>query len=234
MYEHLARQGFPTVKQLRQGILLGYIAYALFLAADEGCSEGHYWDGDTYIDDNQQGETWAVAFTPQGAVAVFYSTESERNPFPPGSPPYDQAIYFRGMPDALRTAKERALSQMIGLDWVAGGPNAVVTAAMWADGERFTANEPWEAVFHNSLWACYQQLLPLDVALVEWQNEFDLADDDLPVLHALYQRRIASTEAMIAVEPWEREAFTRQGDISGLMAARDALANVGITLTIDE
>jgi len=34
----------------------------------------------------QEGEQWAAVFTPEGAVAVFYSSESERNPFPEGSP----------------------------------------------------------------------------------------------------------------------------------------------------
>jgi hypothetical protein len=242
MYEHLARQGFPTVEQLRRGILLGCIADALWLAANQGIFAGHQWDGDTYVDDNEQGELWAATFTPDGAVAVFYSSESERNPFPEGSPPYDQARYFRGMPDPLRTAKERALSWMIDLNWVTGGPNAVITAAMWADGERFTANEPWEVVFQNSLWACYRQLLPLDVALVNWQDNFGLNDEDVAVLRSLYRRRLASTRAVIPVE-WERKAFMQghdaaspavQRDDPGLSAARDALASIGIALRIDE
>jgi hypothetical protein len=234
MYEHLGRRGFPTVKKLRRGILLGCIADALWLAANQGSYAGQHWDGDTYKADNQQGEIWAVAFKPEGAVAVFYSSESERNPFPPGSPPYDQSHYFRAMPDKLQKAKEAALSWMNNLEWVMGGPNAVVTAVMWADGEKFTANEPWKSVFYNSLWACHRQLLPLNVALIEWRDQFSLHDEYVAVLRSLYQRRIASTEAIIPVKTREREVFIRHRDTSGLLAAQAALANVGIDLMIDK
>jgi len=136
------------------------------------------------------------------------------------------------MPDALHAAKERALSWMINLDWGLGGPRAAITAAMWADTERFTANEPWQAVFHNSLWVCYRQLLPLDVAVIEWQEEFDLNDEGVAVLRSLYQRRSASMQAVIPVEPWEREVITRgqARDDPGLSAARDALGSIGIAL----
>jgi hypothetical protein len=243
MYEHLAREGFPTVKQLRRGILLGCIAHALWLAANQGMfAHNHQWEGDTYVEDIDQGERWAVTFVSEGAVAVFYSSESERNPFPDGSPPYDQARYFQGMPDRLQTAKERALAWMINLDWGMGGPNAAITAAMWADGERFTANEPWEVVFHHSLCACHHQLLPLEVALVEWKDYFDLDAEGVAVLRSLYQRRLAATEAVISVEPWERAFFTQACEAStpaalrddpGLSAARDALASVGVALGID-
>jgi hypothetical protein len=243
MYDHLARQGFPTVEQLRRGILLGCIAHALWLAANQGSYAGIHREGDAFMEDNGQGERWAAAFTPEGVVAVFYSSESERNPWPQGSLAFDQARCFRGMPDMLGAAKARALSWMMNFDMGLGGPNAAITAAMWAGGERFTANEPWEAVFYNSLWACHRQLLPLNVALMEWQIEYDLKDEDVAVLRSLYQRRLGSTEAMIPVEPWERETIIRSCGVStaaarrddpGLSAARAALASVGMNLGIDE
>jgi hypothetical protein len=140
------------------------------------------------------------------------------------------------MPDTLRAAKRRALSWMINLNWGLGGPDAAITAAMWADGERFTANEPWEVVFHNSLWACHRQLLPVDVAVLEWQGQFDLDDEGVGVLRSLYQRRLASTQPMIPVEPWERETIMRgcARDDLGPSAARDALASIGIVLGTDD
>jgi hypothetical protein len=230
MYDHLTREGFPAVRQLREGIILGSIADALWQGANQGSFAGHQWDGDTYIHDNQQGERWAVAFTPKGVVAVFYSSESDRNPFPEESPPYCQAKYFQGMPDDPRMAKERALSWMTNLEWGAGGPNAVITSAMWTDGERFTANEPWEFVFSNSLYACYMELLPLDVALLELQDGIELRDDDVVVLRSLYSRRIASSKPKIPVLPEEMETFTRTRDSIGISAARAALAAIGIEL----
>src|SRR5262245_29357968 len=132
--------GFPTAEQLRRGIVLCCITHSFWLAAYNIPVFTIYWDGDTYFEDQIQGEYWAVAFTEGGAVAVFYSSESARNPFPDDSPPYDQSRYFRGMPDRLNPAKERALSLMYDLDFQAGNPSkAAITSAMWADGGRFTA-----------------------------------------------------------------------------------------------
>jgi hypothetical protein len=233
MYDYVTREGFPTVKQLREGLLLGSIADALWLAANQGSFAGCEWDGDTFVENNEQGELWAVAFTPAGAVAVFYSSESDRNPFPPDGPPYDQGRFFQGMPKTLQPAKERALSLMTNLEWGAGGPTAAVTSAMWADGEQFTANEPWEAVFFNSLYICHRQLLPLNVALVEWKNQYSLTDEEVPVLRSLYLRRVASTKATIPTTRREYAVFTRSGDVAGIEAARTALANVGIRLPAD-
>jgi hypothetical protein len=60
-------------------------------------------------------------------------------------------------------------------------------------------------------------------------------------MRSLYQRRLASTEAMLPVEPWEREVFLRRQALSpaarpysGLHAAHNALAEVGIDLRIGE
>ena len=121
MYEHLARQGFPTVQQLRRGIVLGCIAHSFWLAVWEPVFE-QFWDGDTYLDDQMQGERWAAAFSEGGAVAVFYSSESSRNPYPEGSPPYDQSRYFQGMPEHLQPVKESVLSWMLDLDFRPGRP----------------------------------------------------------------------------------------------------------------
>ena len=252
MYEHLSSQGFPTVKQLHDGILLGCLGYALWQAITRGQGAGCDWDADTYIDDNEQGERWSVTFRPEGAVAVFYSSESKRNPFPKESPPYELERFFQGMPAALQTAKERALSYMINLDWEMGGPNAAITSAMWASGEQFTANESWDTVFHESAWACYQQLLPLAVALVEWRKHFSLNDDEVAVLLSLYQSRLSSKEPMVRALPKDRDAILRRCEGSlpaswwgvptltaareaipasdGIAAVRQALASVGIAL----
>jgi hypothetical protein len=244
MDEDPSLQDFPTVKQLREGILLGCIAHALWLAWTRGSFAGIGWiEEDTYLEDNEQGERWATAFTPAGTIAVFASSESERNPCPKGRPPYDQARYFRGMPDTLQKAKERALHWMINLDYKLGGPEAVITAAMWADGDRFTANEPWEVVFEHGAWACRRQLLPFEVAAVEWQSNFALEDADAAVLRSLYLRRLASTETMIPVEPGEKVTIFRNcegtaraaGQVDpGISAARVALASVGIVLELDD
>jgi hypothetical protein len=231
--EGVAQQGFPTVQQLRRGIVLGCIASSFWLAAEEPVFE-QFLEGDTYLDDQMQGERWAVAFPEGGAVAVFYSSESCRNPYPEGSPPYDQSRYFKGMPAHLGPAMERALSWMLDLEFRLGGPNAVVTSAMWADGNRFTAMESWREVFYHSLWACHRQLLPPEIALAEWWEGMALPGNGIAAAQSLYERRIASTDTVIPVEPWEWqgyvEAVGNNPDPCKIAAARELLAGVGIAL----
>src|SRR5262249_13091021 len=52
--------GFPTVEQLRRGIMLDCIAHSFWLAAHERVFEMD-WEGDTFLKDDSQGERWAVA-----------------------------------------------------------------------------------------------------------------------------------------------------------------------------
>src|SRR5262249_19653855 len=157
---------------------------------------------------NIEGEHWAVSFCGGGAVAVFYSTESSRNPFPDGSPPYDQSRYFQGLPRHLKLAQVCALSQMHDLDYQIRNPTrAVITAAMWADSGRFTGVEPWEDVYNHSLWVLHTYLLLPEEARDEWWQGMEFSDSLKRAAWSLYQRRLAATAPVISVEPWEWQAF---------------------------
>jgi hypothetical protein len=226
--------GFPAVEQLRRGIVLSCITHSFWLAVYDPVFI-MFWDGDTYFEDQIQGENWAVAFTGSGAVAVFYSSESARNPFREGSPPYDQSQYFKGMPPRLNCAKERALSLMIDLDWNTGNPSkAAITTAMWADSDRFKAAEPWADVNDHSLWACQTHLLPPEVALREWWQGMNLPGSGERAAWSLYERRLASTDDVVTVEPWELQSFVeaagQEPEPAKLAAAQELLGSVGIAL----
>jgi hypothetical protein len=224
--------GFPTVEQLRRGIILNCIAHSFWLPNHDTVFHMD-WEGDTYFEDNIQGEHWAVSFDGSGAVAVFYSSESSRNPFPSGSPPYDQSWYFWGMPSRLEPAKARALAQMHDIDYRCSNPaGAIITAAMWAHGTRFTAAEPWRDAYHHSLWVLQPFLLPPEEALREWWEGMGFPDSLRPAAWSLYQRRLASTAPVIPVEPHEWQALVELagGDPVKAANAEGLLAGVGITL----
>jgi hypothetical protein len=224
--------GFPTVEQLRRGVILNCIAHSFWLTAHEPVFEMD-WNDDTYFEDDIQGEHWAVSFPEGGAVAVFYSSESSRNPFPDDSPPYDQSWYFRGMPRHLEPARNRALLQMHDLDFRCRNPSgAVITAAMWADGERFTAVEPWKDVYDHSGWVLHTHLLPPEEALREWWRGMAFSDSLKRAAWSLFERRLAATAPVIPVEPWEWRAFVEaaDGDPEKAAAVEGLLVPVGITL----
>lgn len=174
-----------------------------------------------------------MTFQPGGAVAVFFSNESARIPFPDGSPPYDQSWYFQGLPRHLEPARDRALSQMHDLNFRCRNPaGAVITAAMWADGEQFTAVEPWEAVYHHSCWACRTHLLPPEEALQWWWPGMNVPEGLSAAAWSLFVRRVASTAPTIQTEPGEWQAFLEPagGDPDKAWRAEGMLADVGITL----
>ncbi|HEY3963909.1 MAG TPA: hypothetical protein VGM05_05080 [Planctomycetaceae bacterium] len=224
--------GFPAVEQLRRGIVLNFVAHSFWLTSHEPVFQMD-WEDDTCFEDNIQGEHLAVSFPEGGAVAVFYSTESSRNPFPEGSAPYDQSWFFRSMPRRLEPARDRALAQMYDLDFRCRNPSgAVITAAMWADGERFTAVEPWEDVYDNSGWALQTHLLPPEIALQEWWQGMGFPDALKWAAWSLYERRLASTAPVIPAERREWQAFVEaaRGNPRRAIAAEGFLALVGITL----
>ncbi|WP_020475659.1 hypothetical protein [Zavarzinella formosa] len=223
---------FPTIGQLRRGILLNCIARSFWLVAHEPAFEMEC-DGDTYFGANGEGEHWAVSFPEGGAVAVFFSSESSRNPFPDGRPPYDQSWYFRGMPGHLEPARDRALSHMYNLDNQCRSPaGAVITAAMWAIGEQFTAVEPWKDVFDHSLWVLRDYLLPPEEALREWWQGTDMPDLIRRAAWAIYERRVASAAPVIPLEQWEWEMFVEAagGDQGKVESVEHLLGDLGITL----
>lgn len=224
--------GFPTVQQLRRGVLLRCISTSFWLAA-RPTDTYVFWEGDTYFEDQHQGEQWAATFSNCGAVVVFFSSESPRNPFPKGRPPYDAAPFFRGMPSSLNSTKDRAMTVMknMGLE-IGNSTDAGITAAMWSDGKRFTAAESWADVYQHSLWECYQHLLPPSESLRQWWKEMELPASARRAAWSIYQRRLRSTERWITIEKWEWQEYIRvAGQIpkpSNLLCATNLLADVGV------
>lgn len=224
--------GFPSVEQLRRGLVLNCIAHSFWLTSHEPVFQ-IYWENDTYFEDNIQGEHMAVSFSEGGGVAVFYSTESSRNPFPEGSPPYDQSWFFRGLPRHLEPARDRGLSQMLDFDFRPRNPTgAVITAAMWADGNMYTAVEPWEDVYDNSGWALQTHLLPPEAALLKWWEGMGFPDALMWAAWSLYQRRLASSDRVVSAELREWQAFVEAagGDKRRAASAEVLLAPLGITI----
>ncbi|WP_232069613.1 hypothetical protein [Gemmata massiliana] len=110
-------------------------------------------------------------------------------------------------------------------------PGAVVTAAMWADGERFTANEPWADVYDHSLWVLRTYVLPPEDALCEWWAGMGFSDAIRWAPWSLFERQVASTAPTIPIEPREWDALVEvAGGPARASRAEFMLADVGISL----
>jgi hypothetical protein len=117
-------------------------------------------------------------------------------------------------------------------DFRGGNPaGAVITAAMWADGERFTAAEPWADVYDHGMWVLHPYLLPPEQALSWWWRGMGFPDSLRWAAWSLFERRGAASELVIPVEPREWQALVEiaGGDPVKAAAAERLLADVGIT-----
>ena len=230
-------QEFPTVEDLRRGVVTSGIARALWLAANSGGFAGEAnWDGITYTEDNGSGDRWSVTFADEGSVAVFFWHESERSPYS-SDLRYDPAIYLAGMPDALvEVTRQRTLPTMFDERLELGTPNGVVTAAMWGrTSGRFTAAEPWPFVFEHGAHLAVTELLLPDVAAGDWTDYYEFTTEQRAVLISLAQRATSHEDRVITVSPEELEVFLTAGNAAtpgdpGVAACREWLASFGISL----
>lgn len=147
------------------------------------------------------------------------------------------------MPASLSALKARSLAYMPAWGRTGiGGRNAGITAAMWADSGQFTAAEPSEAVYNNSLWTLCWYLLLREPALRQWQRRLDMTEAQVAAVRSVYLRRTAAEDAVISLEADEHAVLvTRvmQDDeppdddalwTAELTEAREMFARAGIAI----
>jgi hypothetical protein len=74
--------------------------------------------------------------------------------------------------------------------------------------------------------------LPLEAALVEWRQNWELDDEQVELLRSLYETRLSSAESMVAARSADQEAILRlcESDGSDIAAVREILKRLGIAL----
>ena len=89
---------FPSVEELRRGLLLGTLVNAIYLMPDDYSYDSWVWRGHV-LEISDTGDTvGCISFADGLVVGAFYLYESERNPF--GGP--DPAAYHAPVREAAR------------------------------------------------------------------------------------------------------------------------------------
>jgi len=226
------RSPFPSREQLWQGVVLGTIAHAIWVAPTGGKYFFQGWDGVNYLFNRGNGDRATLTFTPEYVVAAFFDLHSERSPwresprFPFGSA-YHAEDYFIDAPSAAQTIAQQETLQYL-FDDINDQIQPTITAAFWSDGDAITAREPWAKVVEHGAHMIAHQTLPLEDAIAEWTQEYGLVKDQITLLRTLFTRWIASASPIV-ITAEERKILTAQGD-AGLAEARKLLAIVGIEL----
>jgi hypothetical protein len=226
------REEFPSRAELWQGVVLGTIAHAIWMAPDSTYSYGQGWDGPNYLLKDGRGDCAALTFTPERVVGAFFDLHSVRSPFRdvpklPFGQVYRIEDYFVGAPiEAQALARQEALTYVF--DDYEGEAQPVITAACWSEGDLLAAREPWQEVRPVCAHLLNIQTMPPEQAVAAWTEEYEFDDDQVALLRALFDRRMASVHP-ITVEGNERRTLTARGD-EGLAESRALLAAIGIEL----
>jgi len=158
---------FPQQEQLRDGVVLATIAYAIWFAHGPTLTNELSWDGPSYSRQDTAGTRGTVTFGDHALVGVFRDEHSPRSPLWTDQT-YNLNLYLRGMPPALRDmADEEALQYVLEEHQGVTGP--IITAAFWSDDDTLTAAEPWSDVVKHGAHLVSRELLDPDTALEAWR-----------------------------------------------------------------
>ena len=244
---------FPTVEELRLGILLETLVQAIYLLPQDYSYDSWVWHRHV-LEISDTGDTvGCISFADGLIFGAFYRFDSERSPFARADPAsYRAEPYFATAPAAVRAVALRdvlpstnfatwlgddarlrdaieheTVDQLLAASPELLGP--VITAAFWSAGDTLTAAEPWPEVYRHGANLLRLALAPLDPALAEWENGMQLAPQQVALARHLYERRRAHASPVMGLEDDEYARLIAQGSAQ-LDRVRQNLAAVGIAL----
>jgi hypothetical protein len=219
------KHGYPRHAHVWQGVLLGLIAHALRLPSGRHPSYERWWEGRTYLRNDESGTRGAITFAGGRLVAGFCDLHSPRSPWQPGVP-YNPSPLLTTIPmDLLRIAQREAF-QYVCYDYE-GKVQPIITAAFWSDGDRLVGAEPWEMIDWHGAHGVRIETLPPALALAEWQNEYQLTTAQMDLVDSLCQRKQRGGAEPIVLNEDEMAVVVSEGSI-GLEFARQLFGAIGI------
>jgi hypothetical protein len=217
-------EGFPSRLHLWQGAILATIAHAIALAQGAAFSHELSWDGPNYNRQDSMGTRGTITFLENLVVGVFRDDNSPRAPWR-SKKPLNLQEFLWGMPEDLLTiAHGQTLKYVV--DEYEGVVGPIITSAFWSKGEYLTAVEPWSEVVTHGAHLIRIEVMETDVAIAEWQSQYELSTHQVDVIHSLFQRRISTPNWHVALRDNELRALT-VGGIEGLTASLELLAGIG-------
>jgi hypothetical protein len=223
--------GFPEQRLIWPGAILGSIAHAIFVCRYPMLSNEQSWDEANYSVQDSAGSRGTIAFAGTKFVGVFFSEESDRNPFHSESH-YDLNRFLTGLPRDLQPlAYDEAIQYVMQEFNNAARP--VITSAFWGDGigERIAAAESWAQVFDHGASLIQNQLLNADLALVKWAADYELGTSEVVLAKSLFKQKMASPNKLISPTDSDRLIWDEitQGQ-EGIEASRVSFAEIGIIM----
>jgi len=182
---------FPTVTQLRNGVILNTIAHAVWLVGAN--LHEHWWVGDNYSCSDGQSTIGEISFVGAEVVAAFADAHSPRMKralhVESGAFEWDWTWLTAGMPAALlRAANQPGFA----LERRSHDELGTTTAVFWSVNGRVAAAEPWPRVYDHGAHILRRALLEPDALWPELADDYGFGDDSVEVIRAIFARKQAS------------------------------------------
>ena len=109
-----------------------------------------------------------------------------------------------------------------------------ITAAFWDEGEYLTAAAPWDLVLAEGARLVRIELIEdIGEALAEWQEGYQMTNEQLTLARSLFNRKMTQPEAPIELTAAEVEwlrSTSEEPNEKGITACRDKLKAIGILI----
>ena len=223
---------YPEQRLLWPGAILGSIAHALFVARHPDFAHEQSWDGLNYSVQDSAGSRGTVTFAANGHfVAVFFSEDSDRNPFSLRTV-YSLQKRLVGLPDDLK-----ALAHKEALQYVLQGYNnttiPIVTSIFWGDGKQRVvgAAEAWSDVLKHGAFLVKDQLLEYDASLDAWAAQYGFSESESAFVASLFRRKLSTMDKQLVLTADDRRFVSSYArDAKAVDVSRESFSEVDILL----
>ena len=219
-------------ESLWRGTLLATIAHAFGVAHYPDLFNLQSWDVYTYSVQNNMGTAGSICF-PAGSDKIpfqcagsFFEPRSARAKRT-RSEKFNFDKYFAVATPSVRSLAERTLSYLLDGSQIAPTPR--ITTAMWSDHDGLLSLDQWDQFLQCGGYLIQKQLLPQKEALLQWQAEYTLTDEETGKVWEIWGRRITDPGLEVYLSSEELACLQRYGR-RGLEQSGEVLNSVNIWL----
>jgi hypothetical protein len=128
------------------------------------------------------------------------------------------------MPDSLLSTAECSFRYL--LDEFNGRILPWVTAAMWSAGGPLESHDTWEAFQQHGGHLIERQVQPFETAVRQWEQGYNMSDEEVKLLVSLYGRRIADPGAPVFLTSEEYSMIKRNRE--GIVESQISFSEIDI------
>lgn len=204
-------------KKLYEGSIQAAIVHAVTVGEYPELNYEHSWDGFNYCLNDSQGCRATITFHPECIVAVFQNVAR-----------IDMAKSFEDYFDGaskriIEVAKEEALQYV--LEDMNGTIQPVITATFWGTWAELFSNQTLDEIFDKGGYIIKNQLLDYKEALKQWDDYYELDENQKELIHSLFNRKLKNADEQIVLS--ENETKGLYGDID---ECRESLGELNIVV----